>query len=440
MNKTIKRAISLLAVMAMSVTIFSGLMVSAEEIVLAEGKKYSVTVAAWHATNDEASAGMTPYLETSAVVEKADSKSYVYFTTLKSDEIDYVEDGTSNEVLTAVKEDETAKTKTYKMEITSVDVMAMVNLKPLSPMAPKVSFRIKFDTATLVDITETTQLTDGKTYEVKIEALKEDLSGPSMVDNYIVKDAKVEAKDGKIYAYVTIESTDIQKGLKVKAGDDYVLASTADRDDAKKTIVYKFEVTDIDAVLPSKITITPPGMPEMEPSFMFKFDVSNIKETTAFAKTSKNGWVTSNKKTYYYINNVMQKNKLIVVNKKTYILNKSGVKLAGTKIVTLGKKKYYIKKDVMQKGTKWVTVSNKSYYLKKNVVQVNKIIKKGKKSYIVNANGARLTGKAGGVRMVTFKGKKYCIKKNYIRKSCKFTYKGKKYRANKNGIVKRIKK
>ena len=149
----------------------------------------------------------------------------------------------------------------------------------------------------------------------------------------------------------------------------------------------------------------------------------------------KNGWVKKVTYTYYYKNNKVVKSSWIKSGKKTYRTDKKGRKVTA-KWVTVGKYKYYLKKDgnlakstwvtykknkyrVDSKGrmvkAKWVTVSKKKYYLKKD-------------------------GKMAKSAWVTYKKGKYRVdKKGKMLKSRWVKVKGKSYYLNKTGKVTKTK-
>ena len=148
----------------------------------------------------------------------------------------------------------------------------------------------------------------------------------------------------------------------------------------------------------------------------------------------KNGWVKKVTYTYYYKNNKLVKSSWIKSGKKTYRTDSKGRKVT-SKWVTVGKYKYYLKKDgnlakstwvtykknkyrVDSKGrmlkSKWTTVSKKKYYLKKDgKMAVSAWVKYKNKKYRVDKKGIMLKSK-----WVKVKGKSYYLnKKGYVTKT-----------------------
>ena len=92
------------------------------------------------------------------------------------------------------------------------------------------------------------------------------------------------------------------------------------------------------------------------------------------------------------------KNGTKVINGKT-VLYKNGKAVTGTKVVTVSKKTYAVVKGYVAagKGNRLVKIGKKSYIVNKNGIVIkngkNKLVKVGKKSYIVNKSGVVLKNK-----------------------------------------------
>lgn len=154
-------------------------------------------------------------------------------------------------------------------------------------------------------------------------------------------------------------------------------------------------------------------------------------EVTATAETNakgKNGFITQNRKTYYYKNNQTLKG-FQKIEGKTYYFDKKGVMLTGfqkidnktyyfnkkgqmlTGLRKISKKYYYFnKKGVMQTGLKKIdsqkyyfnkkgvmqtgfqTISKKKYYFNNKGVMVKGLKKINKKYYYFNNSGVMQTG------------------------------------------------
>ena len=125
-------------------------------------------------------------------------------------------------------------------------------------------------------------------------------------------------------------------------------------------------------------------------------------------------------------------------------LYKNGKKVTGTKVVKVGKKTYYIKNGKVQKGKKAVKYKNKLYAVNNGVVMTAKktrVVKVGKKSYIVSRKGIVSHPKKGYKQYKVGK-KKYIVNKSgVIQKNKKRIRIGKRiYRTNKKGIVVKVTK
>lgn len=206
--------------------------------------------------------------------------------------------------------------------------------------------------------------------------------------------------------------------------------------------------------------------------------LSQLSESMTVLKLiPKNGWVLKNNKYYYYVNDVLQKNKWIntkngkyrtdvngsriagktvVIDKKCVLFKSSGIYADGTKIYKVNKKSYYVKNGyvvikkcfvfkgkrylsdqngVIYTGTKMKTVNKKTYYVYKDYVVVNKTATYKKNLYVSDKNGVIQKGK----KVVKVNGKLYYVSKSGIVKT-KGTvkYKGVKYKALKNGILRKV--
>lgn len=139
----------------------------------------------------------------------------------------------------------------------------------------------------------------------------------------------------------------------------------------------------------------------------------------------KNGIVNG----YYYKNGKKVGSAWVKLNGKTYRTDKNGkiIKNAAKKIS--GKLYLFNASGVKQTGTKWVTINSKKYRLKKSNVVKSKLLKVGKYKYYFNKSGVMQKSK-----VVKYKGKRYYVNaKGRVQKNKWVVYKNKYYRADKNG-------
>ncbi|KPV55284.1 hypothetical protein QJ48_33980 [Paenibacillus sp. A3] len=112
-------------------------------------------------------------------------------------------------------------------------------------------------------------LEDGS-YTIGFTVLKEDKDEPSMVNDYLPKpvQAKLEVKDGKQFATITLLNSSWWQYFKTENDGQFVDAEVVSRDEVKNTRVVKFEVPDVSAKLNAKIHVKIIGLPGM-PDFVY---------------------------------------------------------------------------------------------------------------------------------------------------------------------------
>ena len=147
----------------------------------------------------------------------------------------------------------------------------------------------------------------------------------------------------------------------------------------------------------------------------------------------KNGWVKKVTYTYYYKNNKLVKSSWIKSGKKTYRTDSKGRKVT-SKWVTVGKYKYYLKKDGNLAKSTWVTYKKNKYRVdSKGRMLKSKWTTVSKKKYYLKKDG-----KMAKSAWVTYKKNKYRVdSKGRMIKSKWIKVSGKSYYLSKSGIVKR---
>lgn len=107
-------------------------------------------------------------------------------------------------------------------------------------------------------------------YTIGLTVLKEDKDEPSMVNDYLPKpvQAKLEVKDGKQFASITLLNSSWWQYFKTENDGQFVDAEVVSRDEVNNTRVVKFEVPDVSAKLNAKIHVKIIGLPGM-PDFVY---------------------------------------------------------------------------------------------------------------------------------------------------------------------------
>ncbi len=168
-----------------------------------------------------------------------------------------------------------------------------------------------------------------------------------------------------------------------------------------------------------------------------------IVETQTIQKLVRNGFITEDNKTYYYVNDVMQKglktidgkiyyfgsdgamykSRLISVSGKKYYLGKDGVAYK-SKLISVDGKKYYIGSDCVAYKSKFASLSGKKYYFGSDCVMVkSKLISVDGKKYYMGSDGVMYKSK-----LISVSGKKYYLGKDGVAYKSKLaSISGKKY-------------
>lgn len=158
---------------------------------------------------------------------------------------------------------------------------------------------------------------------------------------------------------------------------------------------------------------------------------SALKKIATLKQQSTNSSPTI-KNSKIYKNGKLLKSQLVKIGNKTYCADKNG-NVVKNKTYKIKNKSYaFNKTGVRVLGTKFVTLGGKKHFVKSGVVVCNKAFTYKNKTYVANSKGRILSGN----KVVKVPGKSYYVnKKGVVSKNCFKKYKSKWYYANKKGVL-----
>ncbi|MBO4338844.1 MAG: hypothetical protein J5877_02845 [Clostridia bacterium] len=161
-----------------------------------------------------------------------------------------------------------------------------------------------------------------------------------------------------------------------------------------------------------------------------QYNYSTSVKNFTFQGSEKNGFITVDGKTYYYLNGVMQKG-LKTIDGKKYYFGSDGVMYV-KRLISVSGKKYYMGADGAAYTKKLISVNGKKYYMGSDgVAYTNKLISVNGKKYYMGKDGAAYTSK-----LISVDGKKYYMGKDGVAYTSKLaSIDGKKYYFGKDGVA-----
>ncbi len=152
-----------------------------------------------------------------------------------------------------------------------------------------------------------------------------------------------------------------------------------------------------------------------------------VEETTVPTEPPKNGFVTENGDTYYYINGVKQ-NGLIKIKTDTYYFDKDGKMETG--LIKVSGSTYYFNKDGKMK-TGLIKISGSTYYFNKDGKMKTGLIKVSGNTYYFDKDGKMKTG------LIKISGSTYYFNKDGKMKTGLIKVSGNTYYFDKDGKIKK---